>query len=84
MNWYDKRKAEGACISCGRLLDQGDKRLKCPACRKKQKEREDEKYGRIPGFHANEKLDADAVEAQKAGMSYGKWRALQEMKKRGE
>lgn len=78
-DWYKKRRTEGLCISCGRLLDRGDKRLKCPACRKKQKEKEDEKYGRISGFHANEKLDADAMEAQKAGMTYGQWKMKQYM-----
>ena len=41
----------------------------------------------IPGFHANEKLDAEAVAAQEAGLTYGQYKMrkyMEEMKKRGE
>lgn len=32
----------------------------------------------------NKKLDADAAEAFKAGLTYGKWRMREDMRKRGE
>ena len=59
----------------------GDTHRKCEYCRKKEYHKEEKV---IHHFDANPQLDRDAAEAAAAGYSYGKWRMLQDMKKRGE
>lgn len=88
-NWYKKRKEEGICVNCGKKMDRYDKHVTCPACREKDLERREQGKSKylIPGFHANEKLDAEAVAAQEAGLTYGQYKMrkyMEEMKKRGE
>lgn len=80
------RPSEGVCVTCGRVLDDSDRHTQCLDCRIAQKEREEAKKERRlnPNFHVNEKLDQDAKEACEHGLSYGRWRMMQEMKKRGE
>ena len=80
-----KDKTEGVCCGCGIPLGNDDKHSRCPECRRLLKKKQMEaKEHYNPNFHANKQLDADCVEAAKQGMSYGKWRALQEMKKMRE
>ncbi len=80
------RTPVGVCVTCGRVLDSCDKHTQCIDCRIAQREREEAKKEKRlnPNFHANEKLDRDAKEAQEQGLSYGRWRMIQEMKRRGE
>lgn len=73
------------CVSCGKPLGDDDNHTRCPECRRRLKKEEEEKRHYNPNFHANEKLDADAVAAQKEGLSYGKYKMKQylESLKRG-
>lgn len=72
------------CVSCGKPLGDDDNHTRCPECRRRLKKEEEEKKHYNPNFNANEQLDRDCVEAAKQGLSYGKWRSLQEMKKMRE
>ena len=81
------RTPVGVCVTCGRVLDSCDKHTQCIDCRIAQREREEAKKEKRlnPNFHANEKLDRDAKEAQEHGMSYGKYKMMKfiESQKRG-
>lgn len=82
MDWYNDRVNRRLCVSCGAEMPEGDTRRHCENCRKKYKDSKEAKV--IHHYDANKKLDQDAAEAFSQGLTYGKWRMREEMKKRGE
>lgn len=82
MDWYNDRVNRRLCVGCGAEMPEGDTRRHCGDCRKRYKENKEVKV--IHHYDANKKLDEDAKAANDAGLSYGKWRMQEEMRKRGE
>ena len=72
---------ESYCTECGRIMSVGDTHRKCKMCRKREYAKEERV---VHHFDANPQLDHDAAEAAAAGISYGRWRMLKEMRERGE
>lgn len=92
---YRRRIEQGLCIRCGK--NKATNGQKCRDCQKWEIEKyhsddrstgyvkQEYKAEHLKGVsNPNTKLDADAKEAFEAGMTYGKWRMIQDMKKRGE
>ena len=81
--YYELRKAQGICVSCGMKAVEG--RTLCEECAKRKREDKSRRYYESRTIaNPNKKLDYDAKSAFESGMTYGKWRMLQDMKARGE
>lgn len=61
------------CLECGRLMSAGDTHKRCRSCRGYNYVKEPK---HVKHFDANEKLDRDAAEAFKLGMSYGQYKNM--------
>ena len=81
--YYEQRKAQGKCVSCGMKAIEG--KTLCEECAKRSRKNTSKRYYESRGIaNPNKRLDDDAKSAFESGMTYGKWRMMQEMKARGE
>lgn len=83
-----KKKYVRICVDCGKVMrTAGRCTMRCPECqvihrkcedqRRKQREKEERIRAKVNKQSQRQKLHEDMKAAEKAGMTYGKWRIQQ-------